>query len=153
MYRFLFLLIVTSLLECACELVPGHPNDVRWQEEDVSTPTTQIIVSSPTPTVTGTWETEVEGRIYDRSAGPDKPIAGATVTYDVLHSYFPELQEGRLNRAISNRHGEFSFDVMVHDTDSIRIVVEAPGYIPYEERLIGVDLLGGKRLEVGLAPQ
>jgi hypothetical protein len=133
--------MATSLLVCACELIPDH----------LQTP--QRIISSPTPTVTGTWETVIEGLVYDQSAGPNKPITGATVTYDVLHSYFPELQEGRLNRAISNQGGEFSFDVMVHDTDSVSIVVEAQGYIPYEERFLGIDLLAGKRLEVGLTPR
>jgi len=133
--------MATSLLVCTCGCVPDHPQ------------TPQIIISSPTPTVTGTWEIVIEGLVYDQSANPDKPIPGATVTYDVLHSYFPELQKGRLNRAISNRHGEFSFHVIVHDTDSIRILVEAQGYIPYEERFVGIDLLAGKHLEVELTPR
>ena len=42
--------------------------------------------------------------------------------------------------------------VIVHDTDSVRILVEAQGYAPYEERLVGVDLLGGKRFDIGLTP-
>ena len=46
----------------------------------------------------------------------------------------------------------FALSVIVHDTDSVRILVEAQGYAPYEERLVGVDLLGGKRFDIGLTP-
>jgi hypothetical protein len=42
--------------------------------------------------------------------------------------------------------------VIVHDTDSIRILVEAEGYLSYEERLVGVDLFGGRSLDIGLTP-
>jgi hypothetical protein len=42
--------------------------------------------------------------------------------------------------------------VTVHDTDSIRILIEAQGYISYEEKLVGVDLLVGGYFEIGLTP-
>ena len=108
---------------------------------------------TPTPTVIGTWEATIEGVIYDATAGLDRPIAGATIVYEVLHSYYPELQEGRLNQTTSDEGGNFSLTVMVHDTDSIKVVIQAKGYTLYEEKFVGVDLLAGKRLEVGLSPQ
>ena len=117
-----------------------------------ATPSTATTTATNTPTIVGTWETELSGVIFDQSASPGQPIAGATITYDVLHSYFAGLQEGRLNQTKSDDRGEFSLIVMVHDTDSVRILVEAQGYTPYEERLTGFDLVAGKRFEIGLSP-
>ena len=108
---------------------------------------------TPTPTVIGTWEATIEGVIYDGTTGLDKPIAGGTIVYEVLHSYFPELQEGRLNQTTSDEDGKFSLRVVVHDTDSIKVVIRAEGYTTYEEKFVGVNLLAGKRLEVGLSPE
>jgi hypothetical protein len=115
-----------------------------------ATSSTPVIMLKGTPTTIGTWETEISGEVFDRSMGPDWPIADATVTYDVLHSYYAGLQEGRLNQTKSDENGKFSLTVIVHDTDSIRILVEAPGYVSYEQRFTGIDLVVGKRLEVGL---
>ena len=112
-----------------------------------------VQIPTPTSTVIGTWEAAIEGVIYDATTGLDKPIAGATIVYEVLHSYYPELQEGRLNQTMSDEEGKFSLTVMVHDTDSIKVMIQAKGYTIYEEKFVGVDLLAGKRLEVGLGPQ
>jgi hypothetical protein len=90
--------------------------------------------------------------VYDRLTVPEEPIVGASISYDVLHSYFPELQEGRPNKTLTDELGEFALPVIVHDTDSIRILVEAEGYLSYEERLVGVDLFGGRSLDIGLTP-
>jgi hypothetical protein len=90
--------------------------------------------------------------IYDKSAGPGEPILGASISYNVVHSYFTELQEGRPNKTVTDRRGTFSLPVIVHDTDSIRILIEAQGFVPYEERLVGVDLFGGRSFDIGLAP-
>lgn len=70
----------------------------------------------------------------------------------VLHSYYAELQEGRANRTTTDELGEFALPVIVHDTDSIRVSVEAQGYVSYEERLVGVDLFGGRSFDIGLSP-
>lgn len=103
-----------------------------------------------TPIPAGTWETVIEGRIDDEGAGTIDPISGASIVYTVLHAYFPEFQEGRLNETLSGKFGEFSVPVIVHDTDSILIQVEAQGYLPYEERVSCVDLFGGRRYDIGL---
>jgi len=89
--------------------------------------------------------------IYDRSTGPGKPIVGASISYNV-YSYFPGLQEGKPNKTTTDQLGKFVLPVTVHDTDSIRILIEAQGYISYEEKLVGVDLLGGGYFEIGLTP-
>jgi hypothetical protein len=90
--------------------------------------------------------------VYDRLSEPGDPIVGASISYDVLHSYYPELQQGRTNNTTTDELGEFALPVIVHDTDSIRVLIEAQGYISYEERLVGVDLFGGRSLDIGLTP-
>jgi len=112
-----------------------------------------VQMPTPTPTVVGTWETTIEGVVYDATTGLDKPIAGATIVYEVLHSYYPELQEGRSNKTVSDEQGMFSLTVLVHDTDRVRVVIEAKGYTTYEEEFTGFDLFGGKGLVVGVIPE
>ena len=109
-------------------------------------------IETATPTPVGTWETVFAGRIYDGLRDPGKPIVGASITYDVLHSNVAVLQEGRPNKTITDELGEFALPVIVHDTDVIRILVEAQGYLSYEERLGGIDLVPGRRIAIGLTP-
>jgi hypothetical protein len=90
----------------------------------------------------------IGGVIYDTATG--RPIAGASIRYRVVHSYFPEVQEGWPNATVSDQQGQFSLPMIVHDTDNIRIVVEAPGYMTYEEKL---DLFGDRSFNIGLHPE
>jgi len=105
-----------------------------------------------TPTPVGSWETVIEGVIYDKSVGSDQPVSGATVHYIVVHSYFMELQQRRNNKTETNKEGKFILPVMVHDTDRVRILIEAQGFVSYEENLVGVDMFGGKNYMIGLNP-
>ena len=147
---FLTLLILTGLLLAACGDPSMPKQDASEQATITATQTLQPIKTS-TPTPQGTWETVIEGTIYDRSTEPGRPIVGASITYNV-HSYFPELQEGKANKTTTDQLGKFVLPVTVHDTDSIRILIEAQGYISYEEKLVGVDLLVGGYFEIGLTP-
>ncbi len=70
----------------------------------------------------------------------------------LVYSYFPGLQEGKPNKTTTVHLGKFVLPVTVHDTDSIRLLVEAQGYISHEEKPVGVDLLGGGYFEIGLTP-
>ncbi len=158
---FLTFSVLTGLLLTACRGTPVPNQDTPGRANITTTPTLQPIkISTPTlqpiktstPTPVGTWKTVIDGMIYDRLTGPGKPIVGASISYDVLHSYFAGLQEGRPNKTTSDQIGEFTLPVIVHDTDSIRILVEAQGYVSYEERLVGVDLLFGRSFDIGLTP-
>jgi hypothetical protein len=141
MYRCLTLLTLIILALAACG---GTPHDTPAPAIPIATRAAQPIQTS-TPTPVGTWEMVIEGMIYDLSTG--KPISGASISYVVVHSFFPEIQEGRPNTTISDENGKFSLPMIVHDTDNIRIVVEAPGFRSYEEKL---DLFGDRSLNIGL---
>jgi hypothetical protein len=147
MNRCLALLTLAALPLVAC----GTP---RLPSPDASGSMTAIPTDLPTqtasPTPMGTWEAVIEGLIYENAVGLGKPIVGASVSYDVLHSYFPELQAGRPSQTMTDAQGRFFLRVIVHDTDSIQLVVAAPGFVAYEERLVGVDLVGGASFSIGL---
>jgi hypothetical protein len=136
--------LLTTLLLTACDDGP-----VSDQDSPKRTQTTQPVETS-TPTPTGSWEAVIDGLIYDRATEPGKPISGALIRYVVLATYFPGLQEGRPNETVSNELGEFSLPVVVHDTDSIKILVEAQGYMPYEERVVAMNLVGRQSFNIGL---
>jgi hypothetical protein len=147
----LALTILTGLIVTACQGVSA-PDQESPLRGTVPATYTSDPVNTPTPTPPGTWETRIYGRVYDKTSESGEPIAGASIRYLVLQSYFQGLQEGRTNETISDEFGEFSLTVLVHDTDSIRIEVEAPGYGLYEERPSGISLAAGKRMDIGLTP-
>ena len=151
MKRLLTLFALTSLLLTACGGLSIPKQDALERVSITATPSQQPIKTS-TPIPMGTWETVIKGKVYDRSEGAGKPIVGASISYNVIHSYFSELQEGRPNKSTTDQFGKFELPVLVHDTDSIKILVEAQGYIGYEEKLTGIDLFGGRNFDIGLTP-
>jgi hypothetical protein len=143
------LLLFALLLLVACSGLPARDQESPVPDNATVTPVAQPTQTSTlTPTVIGTWEMIIEGVIYDQSTG--EPISGASVSYVVVHSYFPEIQAGRLKETRSDVHGEFKLPMIVHDTDNIHIVVEANEYSSYDEKL---DLLGSRYLDIELTPQ
>ncbi len=90
----------------------------------------------------------LNGKVYDSTTG--EPIADAAVRYEVIASYFSEIQEGRPHATVTDEQGQFSLPMIVHDTDNIHIHAEAPGYAPYEEKL---DLFGDRFLDIALVPK
>ncbi|MCA9945193.1 MAG: carboxypeptidase regulatory-like domain-containing protein [Anaerolineales bacterium] len=119
--------------------------------EPDSATTSDRSAGPPTPTREGTWTSVIDGYIYNFDAQAE-PIPGATVRYELVLSYFPEIQDGHENQTETDRQGEFTLPVIMHDTDKMRVVVEAAGYQPYEESFVGIDLVEGKTLTVGLLP-
>ena len=123
---------------------------IGFSDDTALSPGAEFETATPTPV--GSWETVIEGVIYDKSVGIDQPVSGATVRYIVVHSYFLELQQGSINKTETDEEGKFFLPVMVHDTDRIRIMVEAQGFVTYDENLVGVELVGGKNYMIGLNP-
>ncbi|MFZ5820869.1 MAG: DUF6174 domain-containing protein [Chloroflexota bacterium] len=105
----------------------------------------------PAPTITlaypGTFEMELHGRVYDQTT--EQPIQGARIRYVVVHSYFPEVHIGVQDEAVSDDQGEFALSIIVHDTDNIKIVVEATDYQAFEQKL---DPFGNRYVDIALAP-
>ena len=146
MKRFLTLLTLTASLLAACRSTPTPSRNIPAPANPTATHAAQPLQTA-TPTPVGTWELVIKGVIYDTATG--RPIAGASIRYRVVHSYFPEVQEGWPNATVSDEQGQFSLPMIVHDTDNIRIVVEAPGYMTYEKKL---DLFGDRSFNIGLIP-
>jgi hypothetical protein len=96
----------------------------------------------------GTWQMMIEGEVHDATTG--EPIAGAAVRYEVVHSYFPGIQDGWDQATASDAQGQFSLPMIVHDTDNIRLVVAASGYTAYAEKL---DLFGDRTFSIGMTPE
>jgi hypothetical protein len=148
MKRYQILLPFTVLILIACSGFPRLNQEPPIPDNPTVAPTAQPTqISTPTPTVIGTWEMVIEGKVFDQATG--KPIPEASVSYVVVHSYFPEIQAGRLKETSSDEHGEFKLPMIVHDTDNIHIIVEENGYFSYDEKL---DLLGSRYLDIELTP-
>ncbi len=103
---------------------------------------------SPTPTFIGTWPVTIDGIVYDALTGLGHPIAGANVRYDRF-SYLSLPPRGE---AVTDKEGRYRLILLVHDTDSITMSAEAPGFAPFSERHDGVWFFGGSRqINIGLA--
>ena len=142
MKRFLIVVSLLTALLAACGSVPTRGGNMPLPP--TITPTTHSRQTA-TPTPPGTWTMQIEGTIHDRAT--TDPISGASVRYEVIQSFFPEIQEGWSNATISNERGLFNLPMIVHDTDNIYLIVEAPGYITYEEKL---DLFGSRSFAIEL---
>ena len=147
MKRYQFLLILTAALLAACCPTPTPGEDKSAPANPTMTHTAQPLQTA-TPTPVGTWTMVIEGMVYNTATG--SAIAGASIRYQVLHSYFPDIQEGWPKGTLSDEQGQFKLPMMVHDTDHILIVVAATGYMTYEEKL---DLFGDRSFNIGLTPE
>ena len=87
---------------------------------------TASVTSVPTPGDLGFGN--VTGKVADAVTG--LPIANATVTCE--HYSYTSAEADRCNRVtITDQDGVFLFEkIFFHDTDTIKLIVEAPGYQP-----------------------
>lgn len=91
-----------------------------------------------TPRPTGDLGTkEVSGHVRDELDGTEIP--GAAVSYGS-------------GDVVADADGAFAFSLLLHDTDSIRIAAEAPGYVPTELFFSGYELWIAPALEITLLP-
>ncbi|MBN2001904.1 MAG: carboxypeptidase regulatory-like domain-containing protein [Anaerolineae bacterium] len=144
MKKFPIILVLAVLLLNACNNIPAP---TTTQEPPALITPKDVLTATQPPIVS--WEITMQGLIYD--ATTDKPIEGASVHYTVLSRY-PELREGLPDETLSDAEGRFSLPTVVHDTDSLHLIVEAPGYTTYEQE-IG-PFTGGTLYEfnIGLTP-
>jgi hypothetical protein len=106
--------------------------------------------ATATPTPPGTWEMVIWGVVYDTSSGLDKPVTGVRVSYDHF-SY----QGGGTDWTVTDEYGGYEFTLLVHDTDTLDLSVQAEGFAPYSRRFTGMELYtggGGSRIDLGLTP-
>jgi hypothetical protein len=139
------ILLCFGLAACGRTLVQMQesPTPAIRQDSHAAQPT-----QTATPTPVGTWVMVISGTVYNTST--DDQIAGASIRYVVVASWYPEIQAGWPNTTTADEHGEFSLPMIVHDTDTIKIVVEAQGFILYEANF---NLFGDRNLNIGLTPE
>jgi len=119
--------------------MPTLPSD------QVATPTwtpAPIPTGTPTPPPAGDigWR-KVKGVVYAEAATPGHELAGASVECSQF-SYIPRKGSCAPYRTTTGPDGAFEFDVFVHDTDTITLAAQKPGYGSAERRILGVDCFG-----------
>jgi carboxypeptidase family protein len=84
----------------------------------------------------------VTGKVTDAVTG--LPIPNATVTCE--HYSYTSKESDRCNRTTTtDQDGVFLFEkVFLHDTDNIKLTVDAPGYQPTEVKQAGFTMPGWK---------
>lgn len=84
------------------------------------------------------------GTVRVSSGGTTVPVTGAQVSYD--HASMARPERSSSGTVITDTAGQFMFDaIMLHDTDSVRITAEAPGYVSQtvEQTGLGMWQAGG----------
>jgi hypothetical protein len=86
---------------------------------------------SPTPTPTPPGDIgfrAIAGTVSLDSAEGLIPAVGAQVHYE----HYSMVRDGTSGSTTTDRSGHFAFDpILIHDTDSITVWVELPGYEPH----------------------
>jgi hypothetical protein len=69
----------------------------------------------------------ISGTVSAEDGGTPEPLSGVAVSYD-HHSY---VRSGSSGQTVTDENGHFSFDpILIHDTDTIIVQTEFPGYEP-----------------------
>ncbi len=145
--RFSVCAIALMLLAGCLPTTPGSPT-ASATSTPAATPTLESI-STPTLPI-GTWPVTITGMVYDASAGRDKPIVNAQVTY--ARSSIVINSETKQTR--TDAQGHYTVAMMMHDTDRVLITVQAAGFAPYTATRNGVSFFPSdeQRGDVGLMP-
>jgi hypothetical protein len=91
-----------------------------------------VISATPAPTATPSPPgdmgfCEISGTVSAEDGGILSPRSGVEVSYD-HHSY---VRSGSSGQTVTDENGHFAFDpILIHDTDTIIVQAEFPGYEP-----------------------
>ena len=88
------------------------------------------------------WDCQINGTIYKRTQNQQDRASDIRVLLDHVSWCSPSP---RNQEVITNKEGEFSFNLYIHDTDTIRIKVEEIGYENIEIIFGGVRGCSGCR--------
>ena len=66
----------------------------------------------------------------------------ATLPAHVIQTKTPSCGSMTVASSTTGPDGAFEFDVFVHDTDTITLAAQKPGYGTAERRILGVDCFG-----------
>jgi len=138
----IMLLVLSSVLSSGCGLCGGlQPPSTPATNSDTPTAPpvpTDSVKPSPTGFAGDIGWRKIRGTIYGPSSGI--PLSGVLVECSQF-SYVPREGSCAPYEITTGPDGSFEFDVFVHDTDSITISAQMPGFEPAEQRLTGLDCL------------
>jgi hypothetical protein len=108
---------------------------------DTPSPSPVDATITPTPVGVFGWRT-VSGVVYADAAGPGHELAGAVVR--CAQSSYSQVEGSCAPYEVTTGpDGEFSFDLFVRDTDTIRLSAEKEGHEPAELQVRGFDCVVG----------
>lgn len=116
-----------------------------------STPTsTSTPTPSASPTVVGDLGRQtIRGTVRRGDTTETLPIAGAVVRY----THFSLVHAGSSGQTTTDANGTYAFDpILLRDTDTVRVRVEAPGFEPQQEQRSGVESWNDPVFDFALTP-
>jgi hypothetical protein len=115
-------LLLSSLVGCvAPDVEPTLLATVTSEPGDDSL----AVTAAPTPDSCTGWQCTVTGLVYAGQIGAGNEFQGALVTLDHSSNCSPTRGE---HQATTGPDGTFEFQVFFHDTDMVRLWVEAEGF-------------------------
>jgi hypothetical protein len=111
-----------------------------------------VIGPTPAPTATPSPPGDmgfcaISGTVSAEDGGTLRPLSGVEVSYE-HHSY---IRSGSSDQTVTDENGHFSFDpILIHDTDTIIVHTEFPGYAPQRIMRGGVETWPACRFDFSL---
>jgi hypothetical protein len=84
------------------------------------------------------WNCEITGTLYEGSAESDNQVPQVEISLSQFSYCSPTAGE---QNVISGPDGEFSFEVFLHDTDTLTFVIEDHRWDPFQAQVMGMDCL------------
>lgn len=108
------------------------------------------ITPTPTPRIVGDLGyVGVRGVVFDAARAESAPVAGATVHY--AHSSL--VRPGTTGDVATAADGRFKICLFLHDTATITLTADAPGFAPAARHFGGYFLYANQQpIEIGLMP-
>ena len=137
---YLWLCLIIGLL-LFISVQPSYGQNPETQVTSTATPSPMPVGDMGSCALSGTVMVETH-RIL-------QPLAGVTVTYD-HRSY---VRAASMGQTATDENGHFSFPpILIHDTDSIIIQANIPGYAPVRIMQGGVETWPGCQFDLVLVP-
>lgn len=133
-------ILMACLLLIGCNSLIDNPTNQTQQPSESLAPTGTITFAKLTasPTFCVGWYCEIDGVVYLGSVDSGNELEGVQVKLSQISWCSPTAGEQETQ---SGPNGIFTFEVYIHDTDSINMQVDFEGYQPEKVNLGGFDCL------------